>query len=234
LVSRFDESLWLKEDVETPEDAAFAVRALSLPSASSILDVPCGIGRVSLPLARLNYAVTGVDFVKAFVEKAKKNAQLAGLAVEFFRADMRDLPFCAQFDGIFNWLGSFGYFSDEENDRVVAGFARSLRSRGRVLVDQPNRNFLIANFKAEGEIRGIKTRNRWDETTNRLIGIKVVDGIPEESSTTVVRLYTLEEMTDLFARHGLTLISTFGSKGGEDYTPESRRLICVAEKRGSE
>jgi 2-polyprenyl-3-methyl-5-hydroxy-6-metoxy-1,4-benzoquinol methylase len=126
-VSRFDESLWLKDDVETPDDASFVAYALALRAASSILDVPCGIGRVSLPLARLGYAVTGVDFVESFVAKARDNAKRAGLAVEFVRADMRDLPFRTQFDGIFNWLGSFGYFSDA---RTIALLQDSRRPSG--------------------------------------------------------------------------------------------------------
>ncbi len=98
---------------ESLEDAEQQVdrieRALRLEPGGRILDVPCGTGRVGRRLAAKGYDVVGVDITERFLEEARR----AGLTVE--RADMRELPFDAEFDAAVCMWGSFGYFDDEGN-----------------------------------------------------------------------------------------------------------------------
>lgn len=46
-----------------------------VPKGSRILDVPCGVGRHAIPLARRGYNVTGVDFSPLFISRAHANAR---------------------------------------------------------------------------------------------------------------------------------------------------------------
>jgi len=64
-----------------------------------ILDVGCGTGNLSLELARLGVRVTGIDISEPMLAKAREKARREGLAVKFYRADARKLPFN---DGIFD------------------------------------------------------------------------------------------------------------------------------------
>ena len=43
-------------------------RLLELRPGEAVLDIPCGMGRLALPLARMGFRVTGVDIEKRFVE----------------------------------------------------------------------------------------------------------------------------------------------------------------------
>jgi 2-polyprenyl-3-methyl-5-hydroxy-6-metoxy-1,4-benzoquinol methylase len=45
-----------------------------------ILDIPCGIGRISVPLAKLGYDVTGVDLSPYFIRVARRKARQFGVA----------------------------------------------------------------------------------------------------------------------------------------------------------
>ena len=65
------------------------VRARSDPPARTILDVACGIGTQSLPLARLGYDVTASDVSAAAVQRAAREAEERGLALRTCVADMR-------------------------------------------------------------------------------------------------------------------------------------------------
>jgi cyclopropane fatty-acyl-phospholipid synthase-like methyltransferase len=64
--------------------------ALQLPQGANILDIPCGIGRHSVELARRGFQVTGVDFNPEYVASAQEAAGLARVHARFVVCDMRD------------------------------------------------------------------------------------------------------------------------------------------------
>lgn len=54
----------------------------------SVLDVGCGLGNISLPLAALGFKVTGVDVDGPSVEKARDRARELGLKIEFIQGSL--------------------------------------------------------------------------------------------------------------------------------------------------
>ena len=60
-------------------------------SGTKILDIGCGGGLISIPLARLGAKVTGIDVGKENIEAAKKHAATKGIAVEFLSQDISTL-----------------------------------------------------------------------------------------------------------------------------------------------
>ncbi len=78
--------------VNAPVNEAMVAQALSWLGASAgerVLDLFCGLGNFSLPLARQGAQVVGVEGVEAMVARAQDNAQRNGLEqVHFYRADL--------------------------------------------------------------------------------------------------------------------------------------------------
>ena len=70
-----------------------AAELLGLSPASRVLDLYCGLGNFSLPLARTAAQVTGVEGDAALVERARGNARLNALSnAEFHVADLAAEP----------------------------------------------------------------------------------------------------------------------------------------------
>ena len=94
-----------------------------------VLEICCGAGRVTGPLAREGNRVVGVDVAAACLAAAPRAA-----GVTLVRADARALPFA---DGAFDLAlcveNSLGVFPGEEV-RVVAELARVSRRGGRVIL----------------------------------------------------------------------------------------------------
>ena len=118
------------------EEARVLRKVLKLRKGSRVADVPCGHGRISLELARAGYSVVGVDACEPSIRRARRELRKAGLPGAFHLGDMRDLRLPREFNAVINWWGSFGYFDEGTNRRVLKGFADILLSGGRVLVDQ--------------------------------------------------------------------------------------------------
>lgn len=72
-----------------------ALELLDLQPHEQVLDLFCGIGNFTLPLARVCAQVTGVEAVESMVERGRENAARAGLTnVRFIAADLTRLsPF---------------------------------------------------------------------------------------------------------------------------------------------
>src|SRR3954468_15027099 len=96
--------------------ALAAARLARCPDGGALLDVPCGFGRHTVPLAAAGYAVSGVDRSAALLEAARARADEAGTSPSFAEADYRRLPFEDEsFDAALNLFTSIGYLGDEED-----------------------------------------------------------------------------------------------------------------------
>jgi SAM-dependent methyltransferase len=143
LDARFDEEyLHFYPSMQTPErndrEADAIVRLGEMTPGMEVLDVPCGFGRIANRLAARGCRVTGLDASRLFLDRARREAEEMGVAVEYIAGDMRELPWTERFDRLVCWSLSFGYFDDETDRRVLAGFRRALRPGGRLLLETFN------------------------------------------------------------------------------------------------
>ena len=227
----FAEDLWLKPDEVGADEADFIRRALRLRKGSKVLDAPCGAGRIAIHLAHAGCVVTGIDLRASFIQRAEARFRDESQEGRFQVMDLREISFESEFDGIYSWLGSFGYFTDSENADVMRRYVAALRPGGRLLIDQINREFMLRHF-IECHTSGDRTnKNKWNPKTKWVESDWIVRrGGASEHNRLSMRLYTPREMGDLFTAAGLTVERMYGSKSGEPYQRGSKRLIVVGEE----
>jgi cyclopropane fatty-acyl-phospholipid synthase-like methyltransferase len=73
------------------------------------IDLGCGAGSNAIYLAQHGFNVTGVDYTKAAIEKARQRANAAGAQVEFIVDDLTDLR---RISGSFDFLLDYGVLDD--------------------------------------------------------------------------------------------------------------------------
>lgn len=123
----------------TLRQARTVKRLLRVRRGQRVLDIPCGQGRLTIPLAVMGLRMTGVDLTALYIRCARRQGKRAGLDVHFLQCDMREIDFDGEFHAAFNWFGSFGYFSDADNLAFTRRVLRALRPGGRFLVEGLNK-----------------------------------------------------------------------------------------------
>ncbi len=163
--------------------------ALGLAPGARVLDIPCGIGRHSVELARRGFRMTGVDFGEEFVTEARSAASDAGVNADFLVGDMREFTTREPFDAAFCFFGSFGYFSESDDEKFARAVVSSLRAGGRFAVDAHITETLLPVFQERawhwtgepGASARVLEERRWDPEAGRAeVCWTVVDaGAPE-------------------------------------------------------
>jgi SAM-dependent methyltransferase len=165
--------------------------ARNCPKGSSILDVGCGNGIVTLFLARRGCSVTACDISEPMLRELNRNR--AALDVKVRRGDAYDLPFGdAMFDRVVARMFLY-HFPDWP--RVLAEMARCCRPGGRLLIhitskenaDLARRECKVSFAMCDLPERGKFGRDsmQWGEFDARSIsaaarrcGLRVVERVP--------------------------------------------------------
>ena len=202
-----------------------------------VLDLCCGLGRHSIPLARRGARVTAVDRSPFLLEKARSRADLAKLNIEWVQEDMRSFVRPGEFDLAINLFTSFGYFGDEENLTVLRNVFRSLAPGGFFVIDLAGKEIVARSFaasavekKSDGSIR-VETReviDDWYRIRSRWFLIRD-QKVTEVSFETA--LYSGRELADLLKKAGFEKVKLFGSLQGIPYDVIAQRLVAVAQKQ---
>jgi SAM-dependent methyltransferase len=220
----------------TSKDVDFIGKALEISKENLILDIPCGFGRHSIELTGRGYHVTGMEYNSPQIDEAKKLMKETGMDFEIIKADMRDIPHKNKYDKIFNFFTSFGYFSDEENEKTMESFYNALKPGGMLLIEMVNRDGILKNYQKSsitrlcgGELL-LEERN-YDPLTGRMHSthsyINKKGDIKERKFDH--RMYCPYELIEMCKRHNFEVIKVLGDDG-EDFKIFSRRLSVVCRK----
>ena len=234
----FFEGNWLDVQRNMPaerarKEVAFLERSLDLTPGRRVLDVPCGNGRLALPLAGRGYRVTGVDITKTVLQEAQSSSKEANLELELRESDMRDLPWTETFDAAFCFWGSFGYFDDDGNRQFLEAVHRALKTGSRFALDVPNLTEHLLpisqhrSWSKKGETLVLENiAYRHTESRAETEWTLIRNGV-SETKTTSLRVYGFRELTVLLSEVGFEVREAFSSLDSEPYELGRRAYFMV-------
>lgn len=221
---------------QAPEQIEQLLSLLDLTADAQIADIPCGIGRHAVELAKRGFRVTGVDATAPFLVRARERARDEGVSVEFVHEDMRTFRRPESFDAILNLYTSFGYFEQRDDDeRTALQFYESLKPGGTLVMSLASKEILARTFEERtwDERDGAymleehEISDDWSWIDNRWI---IVDDGEVREFTVSHRLYSAFELSELLRGVGFDTVDVYGNLEKDDYDENSERLVVMAQK----
>jgi SAM-dependent methyltransferase len=216
------------------EEEIEALLELAHRPVGPILDLACGPGRHSIPLAQRGFAVTGVDRSPFLLQKAQERGREAKVEVEWLQADMRDFLRPATYGLALSLFTSFGYFRpNEENERVLENIHTSLAPGGAFILDVAGKEVLARIYQATGSgdvPGGIIVQRRtvvedWSQMANEWI---LIEEDRVRSFSIRHWIYSGRELKQMLQNAGFATVQLFGDLRGAPYGPAAARLVaCV-------
>lgn len=110
--------------------AARLVKRAGVRSGQRVLDVACGTGVASITAARLGARATGLDLTPELLERARENARIAAVEIDWHEGDVENLPFKdATFDVV---LSQFGHIFAPRPEVAICEMLRVLKPGGTI------------------------------------------------------------------------------------------------------
>ncbi|MBV9849102.1 MAG: class I SAM-dependent methyltransferase [Armatimonadetes bacterium] len=209
----------------------------------SILDLACGTGRVSRLLAGLGYDVVGVDLSAAMLERARQEAALERLPIDFVQQDAAELDLGERrFDAVISLFDSLNYILEPE--RLASAFAhvqRHLHPGGSFIFDLNTEYALAAGMfnqssARKGEALHYRWRSRYDPEARLCVvsmRFSYDTGAGERQvfhETHRQRAYHKEEIVGWLRDAGFSEAFVYDSYTTEPPKKRSDRLFFVALK----
>ena len=138
-------------------------------NGARILDLACGIGRISINLAKAGYQVVGVDISPLYLDFARKWAEVDGVTdrTRFYEIDMqsasRQLKRNGEkkFDVIMNYGTAIGYRGEDEDAKMLTDILDFSSQHAVLVIETVNRDYLVKHFEQESvsTLEGIELRD---------------------------------------------------------------------------
>jgi SAM-dependent methyltransferase len=197
----------------------------------SALDTACGYGRHSRALARRGFQVTGVDLMPGYLAEARRRAKAATLAIQFKKADLRDLrAYRGGFDLVLNLYTSFGYEAGKAaNAAVFRQLVAALKPGGWLaleLVPRESLEAIVQPYEERPLADGVLVEQReWLSGGRLSTRVHWARGRRVTLRDSLLQAYTRKELMALAKAAGLTRIHSAGSFAGQPFKAGGRFLM---------
>lgn len=234
------------ENDEFEPDGPFYL-ALAQRIGGRVLELGCGTGRITIPMAQQGIDISGLDIMPAMLEQAKRKA--GNLPIRWVEADARTFMLGEKFQFIFESGATFQHMLDRSDQEAM--FARvheHLEPDGRFVVssqfptsdamtsDETESDWFsypteqgyevrVSGTQHYDALRQIKTETayrRWQDAEGREI-VKV--------APLMLRYVFPQEMEALLHYNGFAVLERYGDMDFSPLTDKSDHLIYLCQKK---
>lgn len=226
-------------------DLDFYKRWMPESKDTKILELCCGTGRLTIPIAKEGYDVTGVDIMANMLEKAKAKSLEDNLSIDFIEADIRNLNLSEKFDLIFIPFNSIHHlYKNEDLFKTFHVVKQHLKKGGLFLLDcyNPDITFIVDNQKEATEIASYTTNDgrkvhikqamqyESNSQVNRIKWHYYIDGKFDSVQNLDMRMYFPQELDSYLQLHDFKIMKKFGDFDETIFTIDSQKQIFICKK----
>jgi 2-polyprenyl-3-methyl-5-hydroxy-6-metoxy-1,4-benzoquinol methylase len=235
----FSEQKFAQAPIEVAAVGALLARhGLDSLAGAKVLDMPCGPGRHSLPLAEVGAEVTAVDLNEAFVDELRAVSEAEGAGIAVCRSDMRtfEVEDPGSFDVGLSLFSSLGYTVDRDDDvSTLRRFAAALRPGGWLVIDTMSVEIMARVYEATRyhEVAGYTLQEN-SVLSDSLTRVDTRFTLRRDAETLrasfKMRLYSVGEFRLMLREAGFEPVAEYGGLDGTPFDMRASRLVLVAKR----
>ncbi|WP_055491381.1 class I SAM-dependent methyltransferase [Streptomyces sp. TP-A0356] len=235
-------------------DQEFTARTHDIPfflgqavrAGGPVLEVACGTGRITLPIARAGVEVTGLDIMPSMLARARQRAEDERLPVEWLEQDCRDIRSDRRFALVFSATNAMQHLHDLDSVVAFLASARNvLRPGGTLILDvfnpdmaklcrvpeSPYHHKSVADV--DGAILDVRATTSYDAAAQvlRFTLDYLRDGACVRTKKVSMRCFFPEELLALCRLAGLDVAQRYGDYDQSPFTSTSPKqlLFCHSQ-----
>lgn len=211
-----------------------------------VLEVACGSGLVTIPIAAQGLDVTGLDLARPMLEHAGKKAEAKGLSIRWVEADARSFELGQQYQFILLTGNAFqAFLHRKDQEALLASVKRHLMPEGifafetrnpsgHELTDQPEEEFDQTYTSAEGHHISVYFTQRYDPIAQIMYWTSYRRWHDRECDHTrethiACRFTYPQELEALLHYNGFHIMQQYGNWEKQALTASSPSIISICK-----
>lgn len=242
-----DAAFYDVEFAQRSHDAEFFI-AHALAIGGPVLEVACGTGRITLPIAQAGVEVAGLDITRSMLDRAREKSEAQGLNIEWLNQDCREIRSDTRFQLIFSATNAMQHLHDLASINAFLRSARqSLAPGGTLILDvfnpdltklarAPSERYTHKRVKdLDGTELSVEASTRYDTASQVLaFDLYYMRGTACVRTKKVsMRCFYPEELMALCALNGLKVVHRYGNYDKSRFTSNSPKQILLCQADGA-
>ena len=211
-----------------------------------VLELACGTGRITIPIAKEGIPIVGLDFSAKMLTQARKNSNQDNLEIEWIEADMTNFSLNKKFSVIImpgaamNWV-----LENRDIENCLSCVKKHLMSGGRFIFNVFNPNLEIMqrdpskkyekceypNPNGEGIVE-VTESNSYDKATQIIYAYSYYNIENKEVIKKLkLRIIFPQELDALLYYNGFIIDHKYGAYDEEPFNSDSNWQIVICHKK---
>ncbi len=212
-----------------------------------VLELACGTGRLTIPLAAAGVDVTGLDLAGPMLARARAKAAAAGVKPRFVKGDARSFSL-GRFKLIFIAFNSMQHLAAREDiEGLFSSVARNLAPGGRFILDvfnpdprclvrDPDEELPVAYYDAPSGGGKVLVNERYSYDRAAQVSRLTWTYRSEKTGRSEkkrlnLRCFFPEELLALAHYNGFDLLARYGDFRRRPFGPDSPKQVLVCRPR---
>jgi 2-polyprenyl-3-methyl-5-hydroxy-6-metoxy-1,4-benzoquinol methylase len=213
-----------------------------------VLEMACGSGLVTIPIAATGLDVTGIDLTRLMLEHARKKAEEQNLNIRWVEADARSFDLGTSYKFIYLTGNAFqAFLRREDQETLLASVKRHLDPKGifafetrnpsgHDLTNQPEEEFDQSYVSVNGHQVSVYFTQRYDPLAQVMYWTSYRrwnDGTRDHNKETHIacRFTHPQELEALLHYNGFQVIQQYGNWRKEVLSASSPSIISICRLR---
>ena len=209
-----------------------------------VLEIACGSGLVTIPIAASGLDVTGVDLARPMLEHARKKAEAQNLNIRWVEADARSLNLGTKYQFILLTGNAFqAFLRREDQEALFESVKRHLAPKGvfafetrnpsgHDLTNQPEEEFDQSYTSVEGHLVSVSFKQSYDPLAQTMYWTSYRrwnDGQDHHVKETHIacRFTHPQELEALLHYNGFQIVQQYGNWDKEKLFVTSPSMITI-------